>query len=68
VQHVGVRQYQIRFAANAATLGGGGVAIVDAGPNGGGEFGVAAGEFEQALELVLGKGFGGVEVESPRGR
>ena len=38
VQHVRVREHEIRFAANAAALGGGRVAVVHAGANGAGQF------------------------------
>ena len=45
----GFDEHQIRFVANPPPLGGGRVAVVDAGADRGGELGVAADEFEQPL-------------------
>jgi hypothetical protein len=46
VQHVGVRQHQIRLVANPTPLGGRRVAVIDARSHGGFQFSVIAREFE----------------------
>ena len=64
----GFDEHQIRFVANPPPLGRRRVAVVDARANRGGQLGVAADEFEQALELILREGLGGVEVEGAGAR
>ena len=53
VQHVGIRQHKIGLAADAPSLRGRRVAVVNAWPNGGRQLGIAAHQIQQSLELIL---------------
>ena len=64
MQHVRIRQHQIRFAADSSTLGSRGVAVVNTWPNRGRQLRIAADHFQQTLELVLRQRFRWKEVQA----
>src|SRR4029079_5473528 len=66
VQHIRVRQHQIRLGLDAPALRGGRIAIENTGPNPRRNVRTLAEYFEEALELILREGFGWKQIQGPR--